>query len=600
MTPGEIILNALGTVIGRFPGSAGMHFERARIFDGLGDAAAAEADYRRAIERDRRHFRAHNDLGLLYYRSGRLVDALHCFVAAVEADESAPAGHANLGVVLLAADDIAGAKEEFQRALVLEPSQPTALQGVTALCERLGLTPPAPVEPARRSGPASAPGMPAVEPDPFVDYVFEIAANGIIAHDGAASLAFLDIITGDDARYAGLWWRVADCASSLRSFAVARTAFDRAIAHDPANADLHRGRAIVLEESGDLAAAAAAWSAPPLRGAYRVVPYAGAGEPVRLLTIASALHAIRYELFTDPAAVRNTVLYTQGYAPEQPLPEHDVVLVAVADVESDGPALGVAAEITARTHAPVINRPERVWETSRTAQAVRLAAIPDVVTARIERASRAEMLRAGAGAYVRGRGYAYPVLLRSPGFHNGRFFELVENDADAARVAAEMPTDEVLVLSYEDTRASDGLVRKYRAMSIDGELYPVHLAISAHWKVHYVSSAMADRADLRLEEAAYLDDMEAAIGTRAVLALQAIAAAMRLDYAGIDFGLAPDGRVVVYEANGAMAIFLPDDDPRWDYRRAAMTRALHAATRMIVERGVAARSQVRNGSGANA
>jgi len=33
-----------------------------------------------------------------------------------------------------------------------------------------------------------------------------------------------------------------------------------------------------------------------------------------------------------------------------------------------------------------------------------------------------------------------------------------------------------------------------------------------------------------------------------------------------------------------MAIFLPDDDPRWDYRRAPMTRAIDAVKHMIASR----------------
>jgi Flp pilus assembly protein TadD len=563
-----------------------MLFERARIYDGLGDAEAAEADYQRVIALAPRHFRAHNDFGLLCYRRGRLVEALRCFLAAVDADGAKPAGHANLGVLLLAGDDLDGARAEFERALALDPDQSTARQGLSAVYERLGLQLPAMPAPAARA-PSSAAvpfAVDAAPPDPFIEYVFEIAANGVIDGENEATLAFLDAVASDHPRYVALLWRVAEFAGSQRNFAAARATFDRALTCDPGNRDLQIGRAIVLDETGDAEAARDAWASEQLRGAVRVVPFTGTGRPVRVLTIASALHAIRFELFVDPALMQNSVLYTQGYVPGQPLPEHDVVLVAVADVESDTPALLVARTIVAHTNAPVINDPERVLETGREAQARRLEAIPNVTTARITSAARADMLAAGPGAYLRDHGYRYPALLRSPGFHNGRFFEMVRDDAEAARVTAAMPAGDVLLISYEDTRARDGMVRKYRVMAIDGALYPVHLAISPHWKVHYVSSAMADRAALRSEEAAFLSDMPAVLGAPAVAALRAIAAAMGLDYAGIDFGLTPDGRVVVYEANGAMAIFLPDADPRWDYRRAPMTAALRAATQMLVDR----------------
>jgi Flp pilus assembly protein TadD len=580
MTPGEIILHALDTVIASHPVATSLRFERARLLDGRGDATGAEAGFRSVIAIDPRHFRAHNDLGLLYYRQGRAVDALLCFVAAVEADEKNAAGHANLGVMLLQGDDLPGAKASFERALAIAADQPTATHGLRAVCERLGIAPPL-IPPA---APPTVDATATAAPDPFIEYVFDIAANAIVAGDEPAAAAFLNQIVGDDPRFFALIWRLADVAGSQRRFALARELFDRALALDPTIRDAQIGRAIVLEEMGDLAAARAAWQRDGLRGAARVVPYTGAGEPVRVLTIASALHAIRYELFTDAALMENRVLYTQAYAADVPLPVHDVVLVAVADVDSDATALAVAAEIVRHTSAPVLNRPERIAQTSRVAQAERLGALPGVRTPRVMSVSRAELLRRGPGIMAQELGFAYPVLARSPGFHNGRFFERADTDAELTAAIQSMPHDEVLLIAYEPTTAADGMVRKFRVMAIDGAIYPVHLAISPHWKVHYVSSAMAGNAAFRAEEAAFLDDMPAVLGPAAVRALHAIAEAMGLDYAGIDFGLAADGRVIVFEANGAMAIFVPDADPRWDYRRPAMAAALRAATQMILRR----------------
>ena len=88
----------------------------------------------------------------------------------------------------------------------------------------------------------------------------------------------------------------------------------------------------------------------------------------------------------------------------------------------------------------------------------------------------------------------------------------------------------------------------------------------------------------RDEEASYLADAAAYLGSAAIRALERIAASMQLDYGGIDFGIAPDGRVIVFEANGAMGLFMPGDDPRWDYRRAAIRGALEVAKQMIVDR----------------
>jgi glutathione synthase/RimK-type ligase-like ATP-grasp enzyme len=75
--------------------------------------------------------------------------------------------------------------------------------------------------------------------------------------------------------------------------------------------------------------------------------------------------------------------------------------------------------------------------------------------------------------------------------------------------------------------------------------------------------------------------MAGALGPRAMAALHEIAAALHLDYGGIDFGLGADGRLLLFEANATMVINLPDPNPIWDYRRAPITRALEAARRLV-------------------
>ena len=63
-------------------------------------------------------------------------------------------------------------------------------------------------------------------------------------------------------------------------------------------------------------------------------------------------------------------------------------------------------------------------------------------------------------------------------------------------------------------------------------------------------------------------------------------AALGLDYAGVDFALGADGRVLLFEANATMALNPPDADPIWDYRRPAVEAAMQAATRMLQRRVV--------------
>jgi hypothetical protein len=121
-------------------------------------------------------------------------------------------------------------------------------------------------------------------------------------------------------------------------------------------------------------------------------------------------------------------------------------------------------------------------------------------------------------------------------------------------------------------------------MMVGGRLYPLHLAISKQWKVHYFSADMRDHPEHREEEAKFLADMPGVLGAKAMAALGRLWAVMRLDYGGIDFALNQEGEILVFEANATMVVEQPDGDARWDYRRAAVDR-IHAAVRDLLLTG---------------
>jgi hypothetical protein len=103
-------------------------------------------------------------------------------------------------------------------------------------------------------------------------------------------------------------------------------------------------------------------------------------------------------------------------------------------------------------------------------------------------------------------------------------------------------------------------------------MFPLHLAISHLWKVHYFTSGMADNAAHREEERRFLENMPAALGERAMAALDEIRSEVGLDYFGVDFALAADGSVLLFEANAAMVVIAPPPEPIWDYRRGPLAR----------------------------
>jgi hypothetical protein len=151
---------------------------------------------------------------------------------------------------------------------------------------------------------------------------------------------------------------------------------------------------------------------------------------------------------------------------------------------------------------------------------------------------------------------------------------------------AKIPGDDVWLIEQLDARDVHGMYRKLRVMMIGGKLYPLHLAISKDWKVHYFRADMAGSPENRLVDGQFLDDMEYAIGAPAVAALERICATLALDYAGIDFAVNAKGKVLFFEANATMVMAPLPADSKWDYRRPAFDSVFAAVRKMIVDRSI--------------
>ena len=364
-------------------------------------------------------------------------------------------------------------------------------------------------------------------------------------------------------------------------FAAAREHYETALRFDPAHAEAHQGMAYVLTELGDEAGAQWHRRKGFEHRALVELPYRGEGAPVTLLLLVSSIGGnIPTRNFLDDRVFRTFVVVPEFYDCKVPLPPHQVVFNAIGDADLAAPSLAAAQSIVALTNAPVINPPSAVLATGR-ADHARLASLPGVVAPTIVTLPRELLASPDAGASVARRGFCFPLLVRTPGFHTGRHFVRVEGPDTLASAVAELPGRKLNVIEFLNARGEDGKVRKYRVMMIGGQLYPLHVAISSHWKIHYFTAEMAERADNRAEDAEFLENMPGVLGPRAMEALARIQATLGLDYAGVDFGLSATGDVLLFEANATMVVNPPEPDPRWAYRRPAVERIFAAVRRML-------------------
>lgn len=365
----------------------------------------------------------------------------------------------------------------------------------------------------------------------------------------------------------------------------ARAHYEAALRADPAHPEANQGMAMALADLGDEAGAARYREAGFRGRAITPLPYRGTMPPIPvLLLIAAEGGNIPTRTLLDDRVFGGWAVAPEFCDLSEPLPPHRLVFNAIGDADRSRGALEAATALVAKTHAPMINAPTAVLATGRSEISRRLSGLPDAVVPKVAEFPRDALAAPDAGQRVAAHGLTFPLLLRSLGFHTGRHFVRVERADELPRAAAALPGRRIAAIEFLDARGADGNVRKYRAMIIDGTVFPLHLAISTDWKVHYFTADMAERADHRAEEASFLADIDKAIGTRAVGALHGIHERLGLDYMGVDFGLNAKGDLLVFEANATMVINPPEADERWAYRRAPIGRALEAARAMLKRR----------------
>ena len=115
-------------------------------------------------------------------------------------------------------------------------------------------------------------------------------------------------------------------------------------------------------------------------------------------------------------------------------------------------ARSLAAAFLQQTAAPVINSPAAVLATGRAGNAARLAGLQGVVAPKIAMLPRDRLLSAEAASLLAERGFSFPLLLRSPGFHTGKYFVRVASPGELATALPSLPGDELTVLEYLNAR----------------------------------------------------------------------------------------------------------------------------------------------------
>ena len=286
------------------------------------------------------------------------------------------------------------------------------------------------------------------------------------------------------------------------------------------------------------------------------------------------------DLISDSCYDADVILILPGhrYDPQIVSAGADIIvnLVSEADLRQD--IVAQVADFVASVDKPVINHPLLILDTDRQTIAQRLAGISEAIvpaTVRIEAVALCDLLHSGALT-------SFNLIVRHAGTHGGDKMELVSTPKELLVFAEEAADQPLYLTDFFDYRSADGFYRKYRFIFVGEEILPYHLAIGDVWKVHHMSTRMADVDWMRREEQAFLERPDHVFGTKAMAALDAIRRKVGLDYFGIDCSLDVDGQVVVFEVNASMLIHLHNSG--FEYKTPHVMRIKRAFERLLEHR----------------
>ena len=248
-------------------------------------------------------------------------------------------------------------------------------------------------------------------------------------------------------------------------------------------------------------------------------------------------------------------------ADEATVPNIDVIVNAVCDPDSNKQTLALVAGIQRQLGVPIVNRPERVLETTRDRLYQTLASLTGVTVpaaARITPHRRADVIPMAEDAGVRP-----PLIVREAGTHGGKGLTLVAaSDATDELESFVFDGRDLYVTRYVDFRSSDGLYRKYRVLVVNGVPFPRHMIALPHWMIHSKDRPllMNNRPDLQEEEQRFLSDFS----PDRFPVFEALASTLGLDYFGVDFALGDDGDMIVFETNCCFRPIRDPQDPVYD------------------------------------
>ncbi len=376
----------------------------------------------------------------------------------------------------------------------------------------------------------------------------------------------------------------------MGKFPAARQAFAAALSSDPTKMKHYRALAAASFHSGD-----AIYGKEVTRACVERFPSIerGPGEPAQRVLV---LEALGEDCFTTMG--RKGLNYRPGNYPAFMPPERIAYTHVLTDtIDTLGGVIDLGKfdlainnrsvherlvmrgqvdrfdRIVAELPMPLINPPKAVAQATRLNNSRKFANAEHFIfprTIKVTHETDAAATRSRLLDEI-----SLPLILRPLDTQLGIGAVLVRDETALEQHFSTSPYSDFYAIEYHDCISEDGLFRRYRYACIGGQLVPDNMHAAKEWNVHGHGRDTLDwyGQGLDREEMAYLEDPESVLGALPEVLFKEIADNTPLDIFGIDFGFRKDGRIVVFEANAAMAITEADLN-KFPYRRAGWKEAV--------------------------
>lgn len=158
---------------------------------------------------------------------------------------------------------------------------------------------------------------------------------------------------------------------------------------------------------------------------------------------------------------------------------------------------------------------------------------------------------------IKESGIKLPVIVRAAAVHGGinltRIDDFSEEQVEKLDKFA-LDGGPHYVTEFVNFQSKDGYYRKVRIIMVNGEPHLRHMLVSDHWNIHGKSREMfmSKHPELEEEEKLFLSKGTSNFSKDAVASLQKIYKTLDLEVFGMDVGILPGGKLLVFEINAAM------------------------------------------------